>query len=80
MDEKYRFHFNAKNPFKHDSSDNEDENEIFDLNERSVEQSGNNNRTNSLFGYKDTLFFESDDVRFNGMYANPNNKHHLRYE
>ncbi|XP_032684340.1 nucleolar protein 8-like [Odontomachus brunneus] len=65
IDGKYRFHFSANNMFKHDSFDNEDENEIFDLDEQIVEQSENNNRINSMFGYKDTLFFENDDVRFN---------------
>lgn len=27
-----------------------------------------NTRTNSLFEYKDTLFLDSADIRFNGMY------------
>lgn len=27
-----------------------------------------NTRTNSLIEYKDTLFFDNEDTRFNGMY------------
>ncbi|XP_014476139.1 PREDICTED: nucleolar protein 8-like [Dinoponera quadriceps] len=62
-DKDVRFHFSARNAFKHDLSDNEDLNERFD--ERVVEQSENDNRINDLFEYGNILFFRNDDVRFN---------------
>lgn len=77
--EQFRFHFSAQNAFKHNSSDNEENaNEIFDT-DKQVEQFENDNHTNDLFGYKDTLFFENDDKRFNGTYASHRNNRSIVY-
>lgn len=55
---KLQFNFNAKNPFKYDSSDNENEDKEIDL---KTEQSlGVPKKTNKFF-------FDTDDPRFNGM-------------
>lgn len=68
--QKFKFHFNAKNnPFKYDSSDNEDTHEAPDIDNQMVDESKEETmQQNNLFGYKDTLFFDSNDARFNGMY------------
>lgn len=55
---KLQFHFNAKSPFKYDSSDNENDDKEIDL---ETEQSlGVPKKTNKFF-------FGTDDPRFNGM-------------
>lgn len=67
-DKTFKFHFNTNNAFKCDSSDEEDINNTVPDTEKQTVKNSKNNHTNSLFGYKDTLFLEKDDVRFNGMY------------
>jgi len=65
--QKFKFNFNASNAFKYDSSDDEDTHETPDRENQMVDEN-KKDQQNSLFGYKDTLFFDSNDVRFNGMY------------
>lgn len=64
----FRFNFNAHNVFNCDSS--EDEEIDTDTKKQMVEKNKDNVHTNSFSGYKDTLFFEKDDARFNGMHMN----------
>lgn len=59
----FTFNFNAKNAFKYDSSDNEDVNKT-DIDKQVIDE---NEGVNNVFEYKDTLFFDDNDVRFNGM-------------
>ncbi|XP_020292634.1 nucleolar protein 8-like isoform X1 [Pseudomyrmex gracilis] len=63
-DKIFKFHFNKNNAFKCDSSDEEDINTAPDTEKQMVEDS-KNNHANSLSEYKDTLFLEKDDARFN---------------
>lgn len=66
-DKKFKLNFNATNAFKYDSSDSdEDLNEVLDTGKQMTDEVDKN--TNSLFEYKDTLFLDNKDVRFNGMY------------
>lgn len=67
-DQKFRFNFSAENAFKYDSSDNEVANETPEI-EKTIDASKDNDHTNKLFESKSTLFFDSNDVRFNGMYV-----------
>lgn len=65
--QKFKFNFNANNVFKYDSSDNEDTREVADnhIDNQMVDETEEDIQQNSLFGHKDTLFFDSNDVRFN---------------
>lgn len=67
-EQKLRFNFNsfATNAFKYDSSDNANADEVPEAAKKEVKD---DNHMNSLIEYKDTLFFDSNDVRFNGMYV-----------
>lgn len=63
-DKKFKLNFNATNAFKYDSSDSdEDLNEVLDTGKQMTDEVDKN--TNSLFEYKDTLFLDNKDVRFN---------------
>jgi len=64
--QQFKFNFNASNVFKYDSSDDEGTHETPDRENQMVDKT-KKDQQNSLF-YKDTLFFDSNDVRFNGMY------------
>lgn len=58
-----------QNVFKYDSSDcEEDIQETLDTDEQMADKVEENTCTNSLFEYKDTLFLDNEDIRFNGMY------------
>jgi len=63
--ERFKFNFNATNAFKYDSSDNEDTHEAPDIDNQTVDEVKEDIQQYNLFGYKDTLFFDSNDVRFN---------------
>lgn len=59
-----KFHFNleTKNPFKYDSSDNENDNEEI--------EPKNEQHTNHLVKVTNRFFFDINDIRFNGTYCN----------
>lgn len=62
--QKFKLNFNATNAFKYDSSDtDEDLNEVLDTDKQMTDEVEKN--TNNLFEYKDTLFLDNKDVRFN---------------
>lgn len=61
----FTFNFNANRAFKYDSSDNEDTHEVPDIDNQMVDKTKEDTLQNNLFGHKDTLFFNSNDVRFN---------------
>ncbi|XP_071562434.1 uncharacterized protein [Temnothorax nylanderi] len=63
--QKFKFNFNANNAFKYDSSDDENTHEAPDIDNQMVDDIKEDTQQNSLFGYKDTLFFDNNDVRFN---------------
>lgn len=42
--------------------------EVPDIDNRMVDKTKEDTLQNNLFGHKDTLFFNNNDVRFNGMY------------
>lgn len=65
--QKFKFNFNTNNAFKYDSSDDEDTHIVPDINNQIVDEHKEDTQ-NNLFGYRDTLFFYSNDVRFNGTY------------
>ncbi|GAB1862626.1 Putative rna-binding protein [Camponotus japonicus] len=55
-----------ENVFKYDSSDcEEDIQEALDTDEQMADKVEENTCTNSLFEYKDTLFLDNEDIRFN---------------
>ncbi|KMQ95446.1 putative rna-binding protein [Lasius niger] len=62
--QKFKLNFNATNAFKYDSSDDDkDVREALDTDKQMADEE--NTRTNSLIEYKDTLFFDNEDTRFN---------------
>lgn len=63
---KFQFNFDTKNPFKYDSSDNEDqnENEVEDKGKEQTTENESQNKKN-IFGTTDRFFFDSNDARFN---------------
>ncbi|XP_029176004.1 nucleolar protein 8-like [Nylanderia fulva] len=62
----FKLNFNATNAFKYDSSDaDEDLNEVLDTDKQMTDEIKENTCTNSLFEYKDTLFLDNEDIRFN---------------
>ncbi|XP_011643059.1 nucleolar protein 8-like isoform X1 [Pogonomyrmex barbatus] len=63
--QRFKFNFNGNNAFKYDSSNDEDTHEIPDIDNQMIDEAKKDIHQNSLFGYKDTLFFDTDDVRFN---------------
>lgn len=63
--QRFRFNFNANNAFKHDSSDDEDTYETPNIDNEIVVETKEDTQQNSLFDYKDILFFDNNDVRFN---------------
>lgn len=67
--QKFTFNFNTNNAFKYDSSDEENkhEREGPDIDNK-TDETKKDTQQNNLFSYKDTLFFDNNDVRFNGMY------------
>lgn len=83
-DKKFKFNFSNKNTSKYDSSDdeNKDADDILHADEEMVDGTENENYANKLFGacYKDTLFFDADDVRFNGMIMEMELKYYLATE
>ncbi|XP_018404159.1 PREDICTED: nucleolar protein 8-like [Cyphomyrmex costatus] len=60
----FKLNFNANNAFKCDSSDDENISEAPDISNQ-IDETKDDIQQNILFGYKDTLFFYSNDVRFN---------------
>ncbi|KYN35594.1 hypothetical protein ALC56_10154, partial [Trachymyrmex septentrionalis] len=65
----FKFNFNTSNAFKYDSSDEENTPGAPDINNQmAVDETKEDIQENILFGHKDTLFFDSNDVRFNGTY------------
>lgn len=64
-DKVLKFKFNAANPFKYDSSDDEDVHKELNTNKQMAEEVEENTHKNNLFEYKDTLFLDNEDVRFN---------------
>lgn len=65
--QKFTFNFNTNNAFKYDSSDEENKHEGPDIDNK-TDETKKDTQQNNLFSYKDTLFFDNNDVRFNGMY------------
>ncbi|XP_011061588.1 PREDICTED: uncharacterized protein LOC105150294 [Acromyrmex echinatior] len=61
----FKFNFNANNAFKYDSSGEENTPEAPDINNQMVDETKEDIQENIPFGHKDTLFFDSNDVRFN---------------
>ena len=68
----FKFNLNANNAFKYDSSDEENTSKAPDINNQMVDETKEGIQEKILFGHKDTLFFDSNDVRFNGMYNKKN--------
>lgn len=65
----FKLNFDKTNVFKYDSSDcEEDIHETLNTDEQMADKVEENTCTNSLFEYKDTLFLDNEDIRFNGMY------------
>lgn len=64
----FKFNFNANNAFKCDSSDDENTPKAPDISNEMVDETKRDIQENILFDHKDTLFFDSNDVRFNGTY------------
>jgi len=64
-DTRFRFNFNTDNIFKDDDAD-----EAFDKDKQIIEETEVNRSICNPFGHKNTLFFNKDDIRFNGMYKN----------
>ncbi|XP_011860506.1 PREDICTED: probable RNA-binding protein CG14230 [Vollenhovia emeryi] len=63
--QKFKFNFNANNAFKYDSSDDEDIHKVPDIDDEMVDEAKEDTQQKSLFGHKDTLFLDNNDVRFN---------------
>ncbi|XP_012233580.1 probable RNA-binding protein CG14230 [Linepithema humile] len=63
--QKFKFNFTANDAFKCNISDNEDVDNVPDADEQMIDEAKNNTNTNNIFGYRDTLFFDDRDVRFN---------------
>ncbi|XP_018301936.1 MATH and LRR domain-containing protein PFE0570w, partial [Mycetomoellerius zeteki] len=61
----FKFNFNANNAFKCDSSDDENTPKAPDISNEMVDETKRDIQENILFDHKDTLFFDSNDVRFN---------------
>lgn len=66
--QRFKFNFNANNVFKYDSSDEENTHEASNVDDQVVDEAKEDIQQNNLFGHKDTLFLDTNDVRFNGVY------------
>ncbi|KAM0728776.1 putative RNA-binding protein [Formica fusca] len=64
---KFKLNFSATNAFKYDSSDDVDDDvhETLNTDKQMADDVEKNTRTNSSFEYKNTLFLDNEDIRFN---------------
>ncbi|KAL0108509.1 hypothetical protein PUN28_015209 [Cardiocondyla obscurior] len=63
--QKFKFGFNANNVFKDNLSDDENAQEIQNEKHQIISEVEEDIQQNNLFGCKDTLFFDHNDMRFN---------------
>ncbi|XP_070159965.1 probable RNA-binding protein CG14230 [Polyergus mexicanus] len=61
---KFNLNFSVTNAFKYDSSDDDDVHEALNTDKRMADDV-EKNRTNSSFEYKNILFLNNEDIRFN---------------
>jgi len=61
-DTRFKFNFNTNNIFKDNDAD-----EAFDTDKQIIEETPVNRNTCNLFSQKNTLFFNKDDIRFDGI-------------